>query len=71
MARAADIIAEWNAAGAALPIATRQRFLDAIWAGLSVGQAKDRCGMSLAEALGVLDMNIVRSCHALLRREAV
>ena len=59
----------WDAAGAAVPIETRQRFLDALWAGNNVGQATVIAGMTFDQAMGVVAMNIDKI--NILRRETV
>jgi hypothetical protein len=56
MTIAADIRAEWDADARALPPETRQRFLDALWAGRSVGEAMRSCTMTMGEAMGVIGM---------------
>lgn len=56
--RAAEIRAEWDAQGAALPHEIRQQILDSIWAGATVGQAAERAGCDLYAAMGVLAANI-------------
>lgn len=68
---AADIQARWRATAEALPRETRQRFLDAIWAGQTIGAARDAAGITLEAALGVMNMNIMANTNLSLNREAV
>lgn len=68
---AQDIQAEWRSQAEKLPQETRQLFLDHVWAGKKIGEAMKEAGICLEEAMGVMDMNIVRNTHASLNREAV
>lgn len=56
--RAAEIRAEWDAAGAALPQAVRQQILDSVWDGAQLGEVAARMGCSLYAVMGVLNANI-------------
>lgn len=46
----------------------RQEFLDLMWKGKSIGEAKEVVGISLEAACGVMDMNIVNTL--LLNKES-
>ena len=54
---------------ASVPQETKQKFLDLMWAGKSVGEAKYECGLDLQVAGGILQENIDQ--HHYLRREAI
>jgi len=48
---------ECKKAAQALPLETRQRFLDLMWAGNTIGQACEQCGIDQDAAVGIIDLN--------------
>ena len=50
-----------------LPLETRQRFLDLMWASKTLGEAQRTCDITFDQAMGLMDMNI-KSASFLNRR---
>lgn len=64
---AADFRQEQKDAAMALSKEKRQEFMDYFWSGLTIGEAREKAGISNDAAMGVMDMNL-RQC-TYLRRE--
>ena len=60
---------ECRVAAEALPQETRQKFLDLMWAGKTLGEAQRETGISFDAANGIVQMNIVT--EFMVRRESV
>lgn len=65
----AEVRAEWDRQARALPQETRQRFLDAVWEGKTIGAAAEIAGITLHEALGTINLNLTSTTS--LRKESV
>lgn len=49
----------------------RQEFLDAIWSGVTLGEASKKAGITFDEANGIMHMNINSHSYHSLNKEAV
>ena len=52
-----------------LPIEKRQEFLDYLWEGMSVGDAREKAGLSFDQASGVVMLNMKKV--SFLNRESI
>lgn len=48
----------------------RQEFLDLMWAGKTLGEAREQCGISSDAAVGILNAAIEKTTHYALKRHA-
>lgn len=64
-----EFLAKRRALADAVPQPTRQKFLDAIWAGKTLGEARDHADIDFEAATQIVLDNIEKISH--LRREAV
>ena len=53
----------------ALPLETRQKFIDLMWSGSSLGEAQKACLITFEAANGIMNINIDQATY--LRRESV
>jgi hypothetical protein len=66
---AEQLQAKWNAEALALPKETRQKFLDLMWQGKTVGEAQRECGIEeLMVASALVCLNVEE--RRFLRRES-
>jgi len=61
--------AQCKAAAVAVHRVERQAFLDAIWAGLTFGEAQEQAGISMEAAVGIMDANTVVTKNYTLNKE--
>lgn len=67
---AEQMLAKWKADALALPKETRQKFLDLMWQGKTLGEAQKECGIEeLMVASSLIELNIQE--RKFLRRESV
>ena len=71
MSDADAVRAGWSREADEVPLPARQRFLDGLWAGLSVGKARDAAGISFDAAMGLMELNIERHEFSTLRKVAL
>lgn len=62
-----DVITLWVGAAQAVPIETRQAFLDGINGCRSIGDTRHAVGISFEAAMGVIQMNIINATGGLGR----
>ena len=58
-------------AALSVPIETRQKFINAMWHGMTLGEAAMELDISLEAAMGIMNMNLVRETTLLLNKESV
>lgn len=68
---AADIRQRWVDEANALTREKRQEFLDLMWGGATMGEARERLNISFEAAMGILDMNIQHHEAYTMRTEAI
>jgi hypothetical protein len=66
-----DIQDEWKRKAMELPREKRQEFMDYIWQGMTIGEARSKAGIGLYEALAIVNMNIEKKESYALKRETL